>query len=117
MTTLNTSELYPKICRWLGLIYHEGSEMTGGKDYWESKEHGIILNTDIDFIQDYDQLQWIEDKLRELGCDISYCYYSAEKIHSYVISDKHDEFYEKESKESKPLALLQAVEELIKKEK
>jgi len=115
MTEQQIIELYPAICEWLGGKNYK-SEL--GLIWWKLPQAKRDLNiNEIDFLNNFDQLQWIEDKLRELGCDISYCYYSAEKIHSYVISDKHDEFYEKESKESKSLALLQAVNELIKKEK
>ena len=90
-----------KICEWLG----ENIAIKVNEEYF-------IGGKKVNFLNDRNQQKWIEDKLIELGCDISYCYYSIEKIHSFVISDKHDEFYEIESKESKDIAFLQAVEQL-----
>jgi len=109
MTTLNTTELYPKICRWLGM------EIILEYGYRRPDNKKLIHKDDIDFLHDHNQLQWIEDKLRDSGYSIKYEFHKSSGVWEVGIWNT---LYSEPSKKNKsrPLALLQAVEELLNQE-
>lgn len=100
---MNTNE---KIAIWLGLVRHLATTL---ENYWWRGDDLIQL----DFLHDRNQQKWIEDKLIEEGYEL---YYEHIKIKWMVeiLKDK-DIFYQTIS-ESKDLAFISAVEQLIDKE-
>jgi len=115
MTTLNTTELYPKICEWLGMKFIDSDYL-----FWHNEKIPFEFKN-IDFLNDFDQLQWIEDKLIKLGYVVA-TVSDKEGTNVTLYKEKEPaddityEYHETTSAESKALALLQAVEELLNRE-
>ena len=115
---MNTNE---KIATWLGM-----KKLT--KNAYERKIDGGYKYYFLDFLHDRNQQKWIEDKLIELGYRIDYCF-EEKGTHWEIIIAKEENanWYDLDyidntiyigiKNESKDLAFIQAVEQLIDKEK
>ena len=114
---MNTNE---KIATWLGM-----KKLT--KNAYERKIDGGYKYYFLDFLHDRNQQGWIEDKLIELGYRIDYCF-EEKGTHWEIIIAKEENanWYDLDyidntiyigiKNESKDLAFIQAVEQLIDKE-
>jgi len=100
-------EFYPAICKWLGKEYIQC-------DGFILDENGRTL---IDFLHDLNQLQWVEDKLdkEDYGIEMSKWGHNDEWLVTIWDKNGRQELAQNCNK-SRPLALLQAVSELIKEE-
>jgi len=109
---MNTNEkiVNQKIAEWLKVISHIYGEYE--VLYYYKNYHPV---TKFDFIHDRNQQKWIEDKLKEDGWRISYLI-TVNGNWAIVIFKtwKIREIYK--CNESKDLAFIQAVEQLIDKE-
>jgi len=106
---MNTNE---KIATWLGM-----KKLT--KNAYERKIDGGYKYYFLDFLHDRNQQKWIEDKLIEGGDGIIYSYYLDKKYWFVEIFDSaYPDSASKvwKTNESKDLAFIQAVEQLIDKE-
>ena len=120
---MNTNE---KIAKWLGLELREC--WVGYEKYYFKNGKPLIWEKDLDFLHDRNQQKWIEDKLIELGYRIDYCF-EEKGTHWEIIIAKEENanWYDLDyidntiyigiKNESKDLAFIQAVEQLIDKEK
>jgi len=104
---MNTNE---KICKWLGLETEKDPLTEHLRTRYKALEFVYI-----DFLHDRNQQKWIEDKLKEDGWRISYLI-TVNGNWAIVIFKtwKIREIYK--CNESKDLAFIQAVEQLIDKE-
>ena len=105
------------ICKWLGF---EKNIATIEEYYWRVDENGIDDMIKPDFLHDRNQQKWIEDKLENEGYLITYTltdvfhYSGVKRIWKIVIvGEPHSDIIK--SNESKDLAFIQAVEQLIDK--
>ena len=121
---MNTNEkiVNQKIAEWLKVISHIYGEYE--VLYYYKNYHPV---TKLDFIHDRNQQKWIEDKLIELGYRIDYCF-EEKGTHWEIIIAKEENanWYDLDyidntiyigiKNESKDLAFIQAIEQLIDKE-
>ena len=117
---MNTNE---KIAKWLGLETEKDPLTEHLRTRYKALEFVYI-----DFLHDRNQQKWIEDKLIELGYRIDYCF-EEKGTHWEIIIAKEENanWYDLDyidntiyigiKNESKDLAFIQAVEQLIDKEK
>ena len=103
---MNTNE---KIATWLGM-----KKLT--KNAYERKIDGGYKYYFLDFLHDRNQQGWIEDKLIELGYELTCEYWQGTKQWTFDIYNINQELGHGVN-ESKDLAFIQAVEQLIDKEK
>lgn len=113
MNEQQITEAYPIICGWLN---GEFVKKIGSQEFWRMPDSLKCFKLITpDFLNDFNQLQWIEDRLRELGYIIATV--SDIKGTNVTIYKRDEEPVNAEttSAKSKPIALLQAVMELIEK--
>lgn len=116
MNPKELQSLYVKICEWLGMEIFQGKEGLY-KIEWLTEDNGqkiAKIVTKIDFLNDRNQQEWIEDKLMKLRFRIKYEYHEA---HKYWIVSICNRYHNKPGffSESKDIAFLKAVEQLIDK--
>jgi hypothetical protein len=116
---MNTNEKEPnsKIAKWLGIKKHKCVSSQGESYSYinenidkESNENREVEY--LNFLHDRNQQKWIEDKLIELGYVIVYQYVN---IWMVTIINKKPLPFVYEKNESKDLAFISAVEQLIDK--
>jgi hypothetical protein len=114
---MNTNEkiadLNERIAKWIGV---ERKNVLGyGYFYFVKTGESTHFYT-IDFLHDRNQQKLIEDKLIELGYELTCEYWQGTKQWTFDIYDINQELGHG-TNESKDLAFLEAVEQLIDKEK
>jgi len=106
---MNTNE---KIAKWLGMVRMNEMWCKPNEDETVSV---YPKNYILDFLHDRNQQKWIEDKLIELGYGIMHDYIQSDNSHNFSLYIGQTVEYTGEN-ESKDLAFISAVEQLINKE-